>query len=56
MLDPNLQPMSEAEFEELILKLERFGERDGDIGYSYWSRVIRELKMMRKTYLKSQIN
>lgn len=39
--------MSDSEFTE-TLNLHRLGLAEWDIGYSYWHKVIKDLKAMRK--------
>ena len=40
-------PMSDEEFDELIMHLHHFSANDGDIGHAYWTRVISQLRTMR---------
>lgn len=43
--------MTEEEFSELMKNLFQKGLDDGDIGYSYWTNVIKDLQEMRAVYL-----
>lgn len=39
--------MNPEEFDELLRKLHRLSLNDGDLGYMYWSKAIKELQSMR---------
>lgn len=41
--------MNDKEFQEMIDKLWDIGLNDGDLGYKYWSKIVFELKEMRKS-------
>lgn len=43
--------MTDEEFSQLLKSLHRIGLKDGDIGYSYWASVIKNLQEMRAVYL-----
>ena len=40
--------MTDKEFEEMLEKLWDLGLNDGDLGFKYWSKVVFELKEMKK--------
>lgn len=42
--------MNDEEFSELLKKLEKLGLDDGDIGYSYWYHVQKDLKELMEFY------
>ena len=48
--------MDNKEFAELLIKLEKIGLNDGDIGYSYWYHVQKDLKQMWEIYNKYHEN
>jgi hypothetical protein len=40
--------MTDKEFLELIERLHHISANDGDNGYAYWTRVINQLREMRR--------
>jgi hypothetical protein len=40
--------MTDEEFKELLDHLFKMGLDSGDLGYEYWSGIIKKLKEMRK--------
>ena len=45
--------MKDEEFKEILSLMYREGLNSGDIGYTYWDRLIDELIEMRKEYQKN---
>lgn len=45
--------MSDEEFNELLDQIFHMALEGGDLGYQYWSRVIRKLKFMRALAMKA---
>lgn len=45
--------MSDEEFLTLIEHLHRLSAHEGDIGHSYWTRVIQQLREMRALALQA---
>jgi hypothetical protein len=46
--------MTDEEFDEMVKKLFQLALEGGDLGYEYWSKVIKELKLMRQQALKAR--
>ena len=42
--------MNDEEFSELLGIMEKLGLNDGDIGYSYWHNVQKDLKELMEFY------
>lgn len=42
--------MNDKEFSELLRKLESLGLNDGDVGYSYWHSIQRDLRQIWAFY------